>query len=337
MEHEAANIRLTAAEMSFLWNSYIMNSKSKYMLRYAAEKAQDKDIKAVMQWAVELTEKALKATEKIYKSTNHPIPYAFKEDDVRLDAEKLYSDKLMLRILKSFTSFGITHYALAVSKIARADVRAFFNQCVQDSLALLNKIDEVGVEKGIFIRYPNMPIPKTIEFAQSQSIMGAFLGHNRPMSSMEVTWVFCSSLAAGITEAVLTGLAQVARTERVKDYMSKGRRVLKEHIDTLNEFLTKEELSIPPTYDTEVLNTTDSPFSDKIALFFAIAVITEVLNYYGSTAIYTMRKDIYLKVTQLSAELVMHMKDGLDILIDNGWMEEMPKTIDREDLIKSKE
>lgn len=336
MEHEAENIRLTAAEISFLWNSYIMNSKSKYMLRYAAEKAQDKDIKSVLQWAVQLTEKSLEATEKVYKSANHPIPYAFKEEDVRLDADKLYSDRLMLRILKNFTSFGISHYSLAISKIARADVREIFNQGLLDSIALLNKMDEIAIEKGIFVRYPNMNIPKTIEFAQSHSIMGAFLGHNRPMSSMEVTWVFCSCLSAGVTEAVLTGLAQTAKTERVRDFMAKGRKLLKEHIETLNGLLIKEELAIPPTYITEVLNTTDSPFSEKIALYFAVAVITEILNYYSSTKIYSLRKDIFLAVTQLSTELVMYMKDGLDILIDNGWMEEMPKSIDREDLINSK-
>lgn len=337
MEHKAESIDLTSAEIAYLWNSYILNSKSKHILIHAVEKAEDGDIKAVLEDAANLSVKLLEGIEEIYRSVNHPIPYAFKEDDIRLDADKLFSDALILLNIKQMTTFGLSNYGLTLCLSARADVRKLFNMGVMETVELMNKVDELALSKGIFVRTPYIPIPKTIEFAQSQSIMGAFIGNKRPLTSMEIACVFASSQFCSVTEALITGLAQTRNLERVKDYLVRGRRLLKEHIEAFNNVLCKEDLNVPPTYETEIYNTNDSPYSDKIALYALFGTAAEILDMYSAGKLGSIRKDIVLLFTQLSAEISMYLKDGIDIAIDNGWMEEMPKGIDRGDLIESKD
>ncbi|MCT8976657.1 DUF3231 family protein [Clostridium sp. CX1] len=47
-----------------------------------------------------------------------------------------------------------------------------------------------------------------------------------------------------------------------------------------------------------------------------------------------MRADVSATFTRLAAEIAKYAKDGIDIMIDNEWLEEVPNAIDRKKLIE---
>jgi len=327
IEHENNSINLTSSEIGYLWSTYILNSKSKYIIKYIVEKTIDKDIKLVMKKSFDLSNKIIIGIENIYRSAGHVIPHAFSEEDINLQADNLFSDTLWLAILKSFTTFGLSSYGSIMPKVARSDVKKLFTDALNETIVLSNNIDEIALNKGIFVRSPYIPIPKKVEFAKDKGIMGSFLAAKRPLDALEIGNVFNASNAVAIAESILAGLSQIVDNKKIKDHMKNGKKMLKEHKKTLDEILTKEELNIADLYNNHIQNTTTSPFSDRISLYFSISTTTDLINAYSFSQLSIIRKDIYLKFTQLSSELVLYLKEGTDILIDSGWLEEVPKNI----------
>ncbi|MBL4935624.1 DUF3231 family protein [Clostridium sp. YIM B02515] len=335
--HDYKSIPLTSAEIGYLWLTYLLNSKAKQIITYAVETSEDENIKEIMQESVNLSNKNTEVSKEIFQSVSHPVPYGFSEFDIKLKSGKLYSDKLMLQTLKLYLTVGISQYGFALGLAARKDIKAFFYESMQDSLNLLNKIDNVALNKGIFMRTPNIPIPNQVEFAENKSIMGKFIGHKRPMTALEAASMFNASLSNCITKANIMGLAQTMKDDKIRDLYEKIVRTLKEHTEDLNVKLQNENLLTPSNLNSEILNSTESPFSDRLSLYYAYTLMGDLLGTYAISKINVVRKDLMLALTHLSGEVLLLIKDASDIMTERGWYEEMPKNVDRYDIIDSNE
>jgi hypothetical protein len=335
--HDYKSIPLTSAEIGYLWNSYLLNSKSKHGIMYVIKYIGDPNIKEIFQSAMDMSAKNLEGIKNIFDTVNHPIPYAFSENDIRLNSGKLYSDKIMMHTLKLFLTVGIAQYGFALSLVARKDVKTFFKESLQESLKLLDRADEVALNKGIFMRTPNIPVPDKVEFAEDKSIMGRFIGHKRPMLALEVASMFNTSMSNYIAKANIMGLAQTMKDDTIRDFFEKAVRVLKEHTEDLNEKLQEENLLVPTNLNSEILNSTEAPYSDRLSLFIAYAVLGDLIGTYAISKVNIMRKDLMLSLTHLSGEVLLLIKDAVEIMTKRGWYEEMPKNVDRYDIIDSNE
>jgi hypothetical protein len=335
--HDYKSIPLTSAEIGYLWNTYLLNSKAKYASTCLLETIEDPNIKEIVQSVLELTEKNLNGAETIYNTVDHPLPYAFSENDIRLNSGKLFSDKLILHTLKLYLAVAITQYGFGLSLVARKDVKNMFRQSMQDSLNLLDKIDEVALNKGIFIRTPNIPIPEKVEFAKDNSVVGRFIGHKRPMTALEVASMFNTSISNYIVKANIMGLAQTMKDDKIRDFYDKIIATLKEHTEDLNEKLQNENLLTPSNLNSELFNSTENPFSDRLSLFIAFTLLGDLIATYAVSKVNVVRKELMLALTHLSGEVALLIKDAMDMMIQRGWLEEMPKNVDRYDIIDSNE
>ncbi|WP_242860096.1 DUF3231 family protein [Desulfosporosinus sp. I2] len=57
-----------------------------------------------------------------------------------------------------------------------------------------------------------------------------------------------------------------------------------------------------------------------------------IISSYGLGLTNTMRKDVALSFSRLMAEILDYVKDGADLLIENGWLEKVPEAADRQEL-----
>jgi hypothetical protein len=87
----------------------------------------------------------------------------------------------------------------------------------------------------------------------------------------------------------------------------------------------------------EILNSTEAPYSDRFSLFIASAVLGDLIGTYAISEVNIMRKDLMITLTDLSGEILLLIKDSVDIMTKRGWYEEMPKNVDRYDIIDSNE
>lgn len=107
IKHDLNSIRLTSSEIGELWTSYIYDSLSKCVLSHFSSKCKDEDINSLIQSNLDVLVKSKEDITKIFNSVEFPIPIGFSDEDVKLDARKLYSDTFMLHYIKLKTGVSI--------------------------------------------------------------------------------------------------------------------------------------------------------------------------------------------------------------------------------------
>jgi hypothetical protein len=130
------------------------------------------------------------------------------------------------------------------------------------------------------------------------------------------------------------GFGQVAQTAELRKYFLRGNAIAKKHIEVFNKILVENDLPTPLSWDTEVMDTTTAPFSDKLMLYHIVYMVTQTVGNYGLSLGTITRMDIVPSFERLIAELLKYAEDGSNLLIKNGWMEEPPQADDHEAIAK---
>ncbi|MDW8801870.1 DUF3231 family protein [Clostridium sp. A1-XYC3] len=332
--HDIENIRLTAAEIGELWSTYMNNSASKCLLSYFINKVKDPNISELVEFSLDLSETHLKVIEDIFKTVNHPIPQGFNEKDFNINGEKLFSDSFMLQYIKYLSRFSLYNYSEALTVSSREDVRKFFTDSIQSAVELSNKNDDVLLSKGLYIRSPYLNVPEEVSFVSKKSYIQDLFGDKRPLNSLEITQVFINMQTNILGKAFAMGLSQTIKDRKIKDYIIRGKEIAEKHIDVFSDLLKESDLPSPMTFDAEITKATDPIFSDKLVMFHFIGLTAFGVASYGNALSKSMRADVSATFTRLAAEIAKYAKDGIDIMIDNEWLEEVPNAIDRKKLIE---
>jgi hypothetical protein len=328
------NSRLTSAEIANLWSQYINDSMGAAVIRYYLEKVEDQDIRQILEFAYQLTQSHLEKIKKFLEQEKYPIPIGFTEEDVNLNAPRLFSDMLMLYYMYIMSLHGLTGYAGAVGTSIRADQRSYFIECNTETMKLYDMVMSVMVEKGIINRPPNINAPNQVDFVTKQSFLTGWFGDRRPLNAIEVSGIYFN-MQKTIAKIVLEiGFSQVAQSKEVRDYIKRGERICDQQYDTMSAILFESNLPAPRKWDSEVTSSTVSPFSDKLMLFHIVTLVATASGYYGAAFALSQRRDLGAKYELLILDITKYAEDGANLLIKNGWMEQPPTFDDRGKLEK---
>jgi len=337
MEEKGQQIRLTAGELAQLWIQYLNDSSSICILSFFLEKAEDEEIKPIIQFALELSKSHVEKITAILTEEKNVVPNGFSlGEDVDLAAPRLYSDSFVLNFLNQMAKVGLTSYAGSVAASVREDIRSYYMDCLDETMQLYKKSTDLLLSKGLFIRSPSLPNLEKVEFVKKQWFMLDVFGEKRPLTAAEVDNLFANLQRNALGVAALTGFSQVAQDKDVKQFFLKGLEIGNKHIKLFRSKLEESKLPAPMGWDSEITNSTAYTFSDKLMLFFTSGLITLSVGYYGTAISQSPRGDISAMYNRLSLEVQLYAEDGANIMIKNGWLEQPPMASDRDELIRKK-
>ena len=322
--------RLSSWEMSQLWIIYQANSSMRCILQYFVAKAQDHEIKDVLNDALNLIPLQLNSISNIFDSVGFPIPHGFNDGDVEPNAKRLFSDSFMLVYLRAINKFGLIKLAHSLPLASRPDVRAYLNNALVEAQNLLNKTEDILAKKGLVVKPPYTPVPDRVTYVtDSVSYVGGLLGKNRSMNVLELSHVF-ERLETKLAErALLLAFTQVAKDQKIKAHFSRGMDVLTKNVDRWSLILNNEDLILPISWRSEVTESTESPFSDRLMLFHKMTSISYSVTANGFALANCNRIDLVSAFSKSMLELQSFGKRGLELLIENRWMEQIPQVTDR--------
>lgn len=337
MEEKGQQIRLTAGELGQLWMQYLNDSASICVLSYFLEKAEDEEIKPIIQFALELSTSHIEIITAILTKEKNVVPYGFSiKEDVDLFAPRLYSDTFVLNFINQMAKIGLTSYAGSVAASVREDIRSYYMDCLEETIQLYKKSTDLLLSKGLLIRSPSIPNLEKVEFVKKQWFMLDVFGEKRPLTASEVDNLFANLQRNALGVATLTGFSQVAKDKNVKQFFLKGLEIGNKHIKLFRSKLEESKLPAPMGWDSEITNSTANTFSDKLMMFFTSGLITLSVGYYGTAVSQSPRGDISAMYNRLSLEVQLYAEDGANIMIKNGWLEQPPMASDRDELIRKK-
>lgn len=290
----------------------------------------------MIELALELARKHVQRISSIYQEENHPIPYGFTDEDIDLNGPSLFGDAFYLHYIKQMGRVGLGAHGLALSVAARSDIRKFYKECIHEATELEEKVTDLLLSKGLYVRAPFISPPEKIEFVHKQNFLGHLLGEKRPLLAGEITSLYANIQTNALGKALVTAFSQAAQSKRVRQYMVRGRDLAGKQIEVLGGFLNESELKVPMTWDDTITNSTAPAFSDKLMMFHTAAVTAVGISDYGASLSTSMRKDISAAYTRLLAEILQFSEDGANIMIENKWMEQPPQAEDREALAEQR-
>lgn len=334
MSEHSKTIPLTSSELSVLFGSYMSESLSVRVLSYFLQHVTDQELLSCIQYAMDISENHTKEMETIYTNEGIPIPDGFNENDVNKTAPRLYTDEFILHYVQNIGLMGLNAYNAAIPNVSRKGLREFISNCLEQSLTLFNRCTDLSQQRGTYIRSPYIPYPEKVEYIENNHFLAGWIGEQRPLTSIEISFLFMNMYRNTLASALLAGFAQSAHSKEVKKFMHRGAVIAREHSQTFIDFINQSCLPLPGTSGISATASTDHVFSDKLLMFHTNALYGAGMGFYGASLGNSARKDIAAAYMRLLAEVGEYSVDGAKIMIDNGWMEKPPSAPDRKELAK---
>lgn len=324
------NIGLTSTEISNIWASYLKSSMELRFFQYFYETADDEEVKKIAEKMVGFSEKSLNDLKDIFRKETLTIPLGFTEKDVRLDADKVFSDTFILYICHDITMLSLSTYPSALPDCTRKEIRDYFQGAIKFAVEIQNDITDLMLQQGIFLKSPQVAMDHTVDLVDEMKYLNGLFGGSRPVNAAEIANLSRVIHRARFSKMVLVTFSKLATHKDVKEYFTKGVDALKKVLDTLEDVLDKENIPYSASGDFNFFEVKNSPFSDKLMLFF----VNTCLGMFCFTMINqaltsSLRSDIVTKFTMVSTQMKKYYGKGLLLTITEKWLEQPPQALDR--------
>ncbi|MBU3182330.1 DUF3231 family protein [Clostridium psychrophilum] len=326
-------IPLISSEIAGIWNAYMSESLTVKVLSCFLNRVEDTEIQALLQKTFELSNQHITEITGLFNQAGLPIPDGFTDNDVNINAPRLFTDSFYLAYLSFMSRIAMHNYTLILNEIARSDIRNYFSKRIYDSIDLYNQSADLRLAKGIFIRAPFVEVGKKVEYIKSRNFMVGLLGEKRSMLLNEVTQLFGLTFSNIVGRALTTAFGQVSKNAKISDYLFEGRDLTSKIISELTEIFSNDDIPIPSTSDSFVTDSTISPFSEKLILTHMLVLCSSSVSSLGMAVSESLRVDLYAIYLKYTAQIMKYSQKGAKIMIDNKWLEQPPAVLKHKDLI----
>lgn len=334
VRQEMQENRLTSVEISALWNAYMSESLVHHIFVYFLKHMEDPIIKPILANLVDATKDALNLLKSVFIKEAIPIPRGITSEDINPNAPRLFSDSFFIPLFKSMAKVSLQFFSLAYTESSREDMRQFFRDSL-DRLVMHNQqVAELMQAKGTPVPPPYIPIPDKVDFVKKQNFLAVFFKDKRPLTALEINNIFFNAQSNALGKALLLGYYQVAKSTEIKQFLTRGKNLSNQYFVDFTKILLNENITVPPSFDGEVTDSTESPFSDRMILFHSNFMISLGLQNYGMALSMSPRRDLAAMYAKMMVEVGTYANDGAKLMIKNEWMEQPPLVPDRDALAR---
>ncbi|KLU63964.1 hypothetical protein DEAC_c40940 [Desulfosporosinus acididurans] len=331
-QHNVSNILPTSPEIGYLWSGYLAECMSVCFLKDYVSKAKDPDIRMVLQQALDVSTQRVTSMEGLLNSINCPIPDAFGEKDVDVNAKELFSESFTLQYTRLMQKFVLYYYCNAMAASTRSDFRKFFVECINTSTKVHQKSTDVLLAKGIIDKPPIIQVPSRVDYVHDKDYFGSLIGKKRPLNALEISHLYALVETKELIETLHVGYSQVVKSEKIKKYLLKAIGTARDHLKILSAFLSEESLPTPKMTKILISDTKESSVSDRLILTHSTSVIGYILTEYGIADTNSARSDLVSTFRGLVTDVLFLAKNGAELMVEYGWLEKVPDATDRDSL-----
>lgn len=312
--------KLEPAEISNLWQSYVTDTMAIWVSRHFITTVKDKDINDMLQLAEKFAMEEAEQSKSLLVEANEPLPQPFDEKDVVVNGEPLFTDNYVLLLKYSLAQAAMTVFALSLNTSTRSDIRRFYQKCIQNASELLNHCMDIMVNKKLVLPEIHIPTPNTIEKVNSNEYLGGWFANKRPINAQEIGQIVYNFRSTEIHKEFIRGAARVTKSSELKKHYQQGVEIFQKHLNEFQSILSQNGLPNLPTWDSEILETDTSPFSDRLINYKHTALTSQAAARYGAALCSVMRKDIGAHFMRLMSETLVYEEDAANLMIKNNFL-----------------
>ncbi|WP_226681541.1 DUF3231 family protein [Sutcliffiella horikoshii] len=321
--------QLSSSEIGNLWMTYQQKTMLARLLEHFLANKRNEEVHNLVQTYYNQEINFINELTELFKRENIVVPVGYVESDVKPSTKPLYDqyfDALFLRVMMKIT-IGLN--ALNVSMSYRQDITELYKRFLDVSQNTYNDSTQFLLKDGVLTRPPMIPMPEKVEFVKGEGYMAGFniFSEKRPLNAIELSLLYQGIETNVLGFQLLRGFEQVTKDKEVKKYFEKGKDLAKQIIDTFSDILLKSDIQPPIVAWGNPTLSTESPYSEKLMMY-----LTNLLSSFGLTSnalgtSFSLRSDLPTKMTLIAKEIFDYAKDGGQLMIKNGWMEEPPQSL----------
>jgi hypothetical protein len=315
----------SAGEIANIWKYIIGNQAHLCFLEHWLHHAEDAELIALLKRSkMEAANIVMKGLE-LYKKAGFPPPIGFSLDkDVAPDTPRILSDKLIFFVLQVLAEYGVYGYGLTLGKIETPEVLAYFKNCLNNAADLYQEITEVIWKKGYQHQAVHIPVPQKVEMIENKSFLNGWWGEQRPLTAIEIDNLILSLRGVILAKTMYIMLLQISKDAKVQKFCKKGKELCGKRVERFQSLNTAENIPFQATYESEINNSTASPFSDRLIMFEAMSLAEIAIIRYGNALSSVTRHDLSSMLGAYIVETGAFLNNGLKLLIEKQWVEQPP-------------
>jgi hypothetical protein len=201
---------------------------------------------------------------------------------------------------------------------------------------MYHQTTELLLEKGHFQRDPYFYPKANPEFVQGQQFLDGFFGDKRPLASTEIIALSLNMKKKILEKSLSMGFSQVTQSEEVRIFLKSAQKTSDEQIQSLGKILHQDNLPIPMSWESEVTDSTDSPFSDKLMLHHIVFLLQTAQSYHGAGLASAMRLDLAMAYEKIILKNLTVTREWFNLMTKNKWLEEPSLAPNRKEIAKDK-
>ncbi|SMQ85089.1 Protein of unknown function [Bacillus sp. OV166] len=333
---EKDNLKLTSSEIGTLWGEYVNGTAVDTINRYMVTIIEDAAIKAIFEDAIETFAKQKNQMVTFLENEGFPVPIGFTELDLFKGKQRLFTDIFCLNYLHIMTLHGLLGHSTSLGVSVRKDLRYFYDACDNDGKRMYHLTIELLLEKGNFQRDPLFYPAKNPEYVSSNDFMDGFFGKGRTLSATEIISISFNLKKSIMAKTLSIAFSQVAQTKEVRKFLEEAEKVADQQIKTFSKIMQTDNLPAPKSWETEVTDSTDSPFSDRLMLYHIGFLFQAAQNYHGTGLASAMRTDLVAAYETTILKNLMVTKKWFNIMVQNKWLEQPPLAPNRKEIAQEK-
>jgi len=316
--------KLTPAETTSLWNTYLTNTMTLWVTRHFKAKCQDDELRSILDYAEDMALTEVEKSKSFFEEANHPLPQQFSEEDVDVNGPALFSDNFVLMLKANLAQVAFTVYGVSLGTSTRRDIRLFYDDCLKNTSQLFNRLTDLAIKKGLHHPEIQIPNPDRIEKISKQKFIAGWFTDRRPLASSEIAQLAANLRAIEVYKELMRGFAQVTPTKEFKEHFERGADKYQKQIDVLQSILLENDLPQLPSWESEVTDIKISPFSDRLMLYKMLLLSGATAGVYGAHLSSVLRKDLGAHYTRLMGEELLYGEDTVNLMIKHEFLDQFP-------------
>lgn len=327
-------LKLTSTEIGALWGQYVNESMVNQVNKYMLSIIEDTSIREIFADAIKISENQLQQVSTFILNDGFPLPIGFSEADTNPNIGRLFSDVFCLDYLYLMTIHGLNGHVYSLTTSVRRDLRDFFDSCLTDGKNMYQRTVDLLLEKGHFQRDPYFFPRANPEFIDSKKYLDGFWGDKRPLSAIEIGNISLNLKKSIMAKTLGIAFSQIAGSKEIRKFLTDAVQTSNDHIQLLSKKLKDDNLPVPMSWETEITESTDSPFSDKLIMFHTGFLFLTSQSYHGLGLAGSMRSDLILDYERIILKDLTVAKNWFDLMIKNKWLEQPPIAPNRKEIAK---
>lgn len=310
-------------ELGFLWYLHSSSNMVNIFLGNLMETAEDTDLKDVLTEIKTLSSfQEQEALQFLADNGLHVTPF-FSENDLHSPSEKLFSDQLMIEILKHITSNGLGVLSFHYTDLTVPKVKNFFkeilNKLIQIDISILNLLEHKGLLQNRSFSYTNAEDRENKLFKVAST-------QQRPLNAVELASMFGSFQCNNVGVALCTAFSDVAKDEDTKSFLQDGIKLSYHQVDVLSEIYRENGVPTTTGLEAHVQKVNKSPFSDKLMANLIMFLNPIAIGNLQTAVVSSYKKSHVKALKELIDQVEDYSEKGFKLLVRKDWFNEPPVT-----------